>query len=78
VSISESRKSRAETLLIVSRSRRTQRRPVGTAMPHGHPFRVNTTNLAAVDFCIWRRVLRRFRPFLAMRVRKPIRRGRLP
>jgi tripartite-type tricarboxylate transporter receptor subunit TctC len=39
VSISKSRKSRAETLPVVSKSRRTQRRTVEAA-PHGHPFRV--------------------------------------
>jgi tripartite-type tricarboxylate transporter receptor subunit TctC len=45
MSIWESRKSRAETPPIVSKSRRTQRRAVEAAMPHGHPFRVNTANL---------------------------------
>jgi hypothetical protein len=45
VSISESRKSRAETPPIVSKSRRMQGRAVEAAMPHGHPFRVNTANL---------------------------------
>ena len=43
--ISERRKSRVETPPIVSKSRRTQRRPVEAAMLHGHPFRVNATNV---------------------------------
>jgi hypothetical protein len=45
VSISERRKNRVETPPIVSKSRRRQRRTVEAAMPHGHPFRVNTSNL---------------------------------
>jgi tripartite-type tricarboxylate transporter receptor subunit TctC len=45
VGISERRKSRVETPPIVSKSRRTQGRAVEAAMPHGHPFRVNTANL---------------------------------
>jgi tripartite-type tricarboxylate transporter receptor subunit TctC len=42
---SERRKSRVETPPIVSKSRRTQRRAVEAAIPHGHPFRVSTANL---------------------------------
>jgi tripartite-type tricarboxylate transporter receptor subunit TctC len=45
VGISESRKSKAEPPPTVSKGRRTQRRLVEAAMPHGHPFRVNTANL---------------------------------
>jgi tripartite-type tricarboxylate transporter receptor subunit TctC len=45
VSISERRKNRVETPPIVSKSRRRQRRTVEAAMPHGHPFRVYTSNL---------------------------------
>jgi len=45
VSISERRKTRAETPPIVSKSRRPRRRAVEAAMPHGQPFRVNTANL---------------------------------
>jgi tripartite-type tricarboxylate transporter receptor subunit TctC len=45
MSISERRKSRVETPPIVSKSRRTQRRPVEAAMLHGHPFRVKATKL---------------------------------
>jgi tripartite-type tricarboxylate transporter receptor subunit TctC len=45
VSISKSRKSRAETLATVSKIRRTERRPVEAAMLHGRPFRVNATKL---------------------------------
>jgi tripartite-type tricarboxylate transporter receptor subunit TctC len=45
VSISERRKSRVETPPIVSKSRRTQRRPVEAAMLHGHPLRVKATKL---------------------------------
>jgi hypothetical protein len=44
VSIRESRKSRAGTMPIVSKSRRPQRRPLDPAMHH-HPFRVNATKL---------------------------------
>jgi tripartite-type tricarboxylate transporter receptor subunit TctC len=43
VSISEGRKSRVEILPMVSK--RTQRRPVGAAVLHGHPFRVKATAL---------------------------------
>ncbi len=43
MSISERRKSRAETPSIVSKARRTQRRPVGAAMLHGHPFKLKAT-----------------------------------
>jgi tripartite-type tricarboxylate transporter receptor subunit TctC len=50
VSISESRKSRAETPPIVSTIRRTQRRPVGAAMLHGHPCRVNAAEFARRRF----------------------------
>jgi hypothetical protein len=45
VSISERRKSRAGTAPIVSKSGRTQRRPVKAAMLQGHPLRVKATNL---------------------------------
>jgi tripartite-type tricarboxylate transporter receptor subunit TctC len=45
VSIRGSRKSRAETRPIESKSRRTLRCAVKAAMPHAHPFRVNTANL---------------------------------
>jgi tripartite-type tricarboxylate transporter receptor subunit TctC len=45
VGISERRKSRVEAPPIVSKSRRAQGRAVGAAVPHGHPFRVNTANL---------------------------------
>jgi tripartite-type tricarboxylate transporter receptor subunit TctC len=45
VSISERRKCRVETALIVSKSWRTQRRPVGAATLHGHPLRVKATKL---------------------------------
>src|SRR5579864_222067 len=50
VSISKSRKSRAETLPAVSKIRRTQRRPVEAAMLHGRPFRGNTANLVRRRF----------------------------
>jgi tripartite-type tricarboxylate transporter receptor subunit TctC len=43
--ISERRKSRAETLPTVSKSRPTRRRPIEAALLHGHPFRVNATNV---------------------------------
>jgi hypothetical protein len=45
VSISENRKSRAGALLMVSKSRRAQRRPLKAAMLHRPPFRVNATEL---------------------------------
>jgi tripartite-type tricarboxylate transporter receptor subunit TctC len=45
VTIRANRKSKAETTPIVSKSRRTQRRPVEPAMLHGHPFRVKATKL---------------------------------
>jgi tripartite-type tricarboxylate transporter receptor subunit TctC len=45
VSISERRKSIVGTSPIVSKSRRTERRPVVAAMLHGHPFRVKATKL---------------------------------
>ena len=45
VSISVRRRSRIETPLIVSKTQRTQRRPVEAAMLHVHPFRVNATNV---------------------------------
>jgi hypothetical protein len=45
VSNSNIRKSRAETLPIVSKSRRTQRRPGKAATLHGHPFRVHAIKL---------------------------------
>jgi hypothetical protein len=44
VSIRESRKSRAGTMPMVSKSRLPQRRPLDAAM-HRHPFRVNATEL---------------------------------
>jgi hypothetical protein len=50
VSISERRKSRVETPPIVSKSRRTERRPVEAATLHGHPFRVKATELARRRF----------------------------
>jgi tripartite-type tricarboxylate transporter receptor subunit TctC len=50
VGISESRKSRAEIPSIVSKSRRTQRRPVKAAMLHGHPLRVSATEFARRRF----------------------------
>jgi tripartite-type tricarboxylate transporter receptor subunit TctC len=50
VSISERRKSRVETQPIVSKTQRTQRRPVEAAMLHGHPFRVNAAELARRKF----------------------------
>jgi hypothetical protein len=50
VGISESRKSKAGTPPIVSKSSRTQRRPVKAAMPQGHPFRVNGTEFARRRF----------------------------
>jgi hypothetical protein len=45
VGISERRKSRVEAPPIVSKSRRAQGRAVEAAVPHGHPFSVNTANL---------------------------------
>jgi hypothetical protein len=45
VSISELRKSRVETRPIVSKSRGTQRRPVGAALLHCDSVRVNATEL---------------------------------
>jgi hypothetical protein len=50
VSISQRRKSRVETLPIVSKSGRTQRRAVGAAMLHGHPCRVNAAEFARRRF----------------------------
>jgi tripartite-type tricarboxylate transporter receptor subunit TctC len=50
VSIRESRKSRAETPPIVSKIRRTQRRPVEAAMLHRHRFRVKATKLSRLQF----------------------------
>jgi hypothetical protein len=50
VSISEHRKSRVETPPIVSKSRRTQRRPVKAAKPHGLPLSVNATKLPRRQF----------------------------
>jgi tripartite-type tricarboxylate transporter receptor subunit TctC len=49
VSIRECRKSRAETLSIASKSRRTQRRPV-EAMLHRHPLGVKATKLPRRQF----------------------------
>src|ERR1700681_1448650 len=48
--ISERRKSRVENPPIVSKSRRTQRRPVEAAMLHRHPFRVQATKLLRRQF----------------------------
>jgi tripartite-type tricarboxylate transporter receptor subunit TctC len=48
VSISERRKSRAETPPALSK--RTQRRPVGAGVLQGHPFRVNGTEFARRRF----------------------------
>ena len=45
MSISERRKSRVETPPIVSKNRRTERRPVEAPMLHGHPFRVKAAKL---------------------------------
>jgi hypothetical protein len=45
VSISERRKSRVEAPPIVSKNRRTERRPVEAPMLHGHPFRVKAAKL---------------------------------
>jgi tripartite-type tricarboxylate transporter receptor subunit TctC len=50
VSISESRKSRAGTPPIVSKIRRTQRRPIKAAIPHGHPLRASATEFARRQF----------------------------
>ena len=44
MSIRESRKSRVETPTIVSKSRRTQRRPIEARL-QGHPLRVNAADL---------------------------------
>jgi tripartite-type tricarboxylate transporter receptor subunit TctC len=46
VSICKGRKSRAETASVVSKRRRTQRRPVKAATLHGHPRSVNATEFA--------------------------------
>ena len=43
MSISESRKSKAERLPAVSKARRTRRLPVKTVLLHGHPFNVKAT-----------------------------------
>jgi tripartite-type tricarboxylate transporter receptor subunit TctC len=48
--ISERRKSRLETTPIVSKSRRTQRRPIEAAQLHGHSLRVKATKLARRQF----------------------------
>jgi tripartite-type tricarboxylate transporter receptor subunit TctC len=45
VSISSSRKRRPETLPIKSKNRQTLRRRNEPVMLHGHPFRVNATNV---------------------------------
>jgi len=45
VTITANQKSKAGTTPIVSKSRRTQRRPVEPAMLHGPPFRVKATKL---------------------------------
>jgi tripartite-type tricarboxylate transporter receptor subunit TctC len=50
VSISEHRKSRAETPSIVSKSRRTQRRPLDAGMLYRHPLRVSATKLRRRQF----------------------------
>jgi tripartite-type tricarboxylate transporter receptor subunit TctC len=50
VSISERRKGRVETAPIVSKSGRTQRRPVRAALLHGHPCGVNATEFARRKF----------------------------
>jgi tripartite-type tricarboxylate transporter receptor subunit TctC len=50
VSISEHRKSRTEPLPIVSKSRRTQRRPGNAATLHGRPFRVRAINVSRRRF----------------------------
>jgi tripartite-type tricarboxylate transporter receptor subunit TctC len=50
VSISERCKSRVETPPTVSKSRQTLRRPIESAMLHGHPIRVNATKLPRRQF----------------------------
>jgi hypothetical protein len=50
VSISKVRQSRAETQLIVAKSRRTRRRRVEISMLHCHPLRVNATELPRRQF----------------------------
>jgi tripartite-type tricarboxylate transporter receptor subunit TctC len=50
VSISESRKSKVGGPPIVSKTRRSQRRPVKAAMLHGHPLRVSATEFARRRF----------------------------
>jgi hypothetical protein len=50
VSISNIRKSGAETPQLVSKGRGTQRRPVGGALLHRHLFRVNAAELARRQF----------------------------
>jgi tripartite-type tricarboxylate transporter receptor subunit TctC len=50
MSISKSRKSRAETPPIVSSSRRWRCRQVEAAILHGYPFRVNATKLRRRQF----------------------------
>jgi tripartite-type tricarboxylate transporter receptor subunit TctC len=50
VGINENRKSKAEAPPKVSQSQRTQRRRVEPAMLHGHPFRVNATELLRRQF----------------------------
>jgi tripartite-type tricarboxylate transporter receptor subunit TctC len=50
VSITESRKSKARTPPLASKSRRTQRRPLDAVMLHGHPSRVNAANLPRRQF----------------------------
>jgi hypothetical protein len=78
VSISQRRKSRVETPPIVSQSRRPQRRPVGAALLHRHPFREKQQNFRAVDFCIWQQVPPRSRPSRAAQARNPIQRAPSP
>jgi tripartite-type tricarboxylate transporter receptor subunit TctC len=50
VNIKANRKSEVGSALIASKSRRTQRRPVGAAMLHGHPCRVNAAEFARRRF----------------------------
>jgi tripartite-type tricarboxylate transporter receptor subunit TctC len=50
VSISERRKSRAETPPIVSKRRQTRRRPVGAALPHRRPSREKAAEFARRRF----------------------------
>jgi hypothetical protein len=50
VSISKSRRSRAETLPTVSKSRRVQRRPLDAALMHRRPLRVRAAQFPRRQF----------------------------